>query len=1598
MTIDKGGLQYGIDVNGNFADLLKFRQEVQGATEDWDRFAAQISKSRSETTAVSAEVAKMAAAAESAAKASSSLATTQERLATASKATAAAVSAEGEGQDVATLALKKREAALLKLLVAQEEANLAMQDGFAIETEQRTSNQQLQEANKKLTAILDKRGETEARLAAIAERGSDLSLEEAKALKLLTTEEILLLNAKTKLEQAKASFGKDSITRVQAETEAIRRQTAAEKESLTQRILFSKGLNAQGNGPLELPNTAATGAGPLLTEEEKLLQTAQDRLAVLQAQTTSDRLRQIDAEIEATKRQLAAEKEVATQRLLFSRGLNARGDGPLELPNTAAKGAGPLLSDQEKTLQKANQIVDRAQQEEALRLELAKRGLDISGRPLPVASPPDPGNASLKDQIKSLLGLSGAASQAESAASKAAFTFRRLFGIFAAFQIIRAGVSGFFGLVKDTITFNAQIEQANLGIASLLTAVGDVTDATGAAVDKTRQLALAQGEARRQIELLRRDALQTTATFEQLVATFQTALAPGFRAGLNVDQIRKFAISISQAAAAIGLSENQLAEEIRSILQGTIQARTTRIAVALGITNEDIRNAKQLGTLSEFLNKKFEAFAVAGKESLNTFDNLIARVRSGLALILQSGGLTFFSRMKDLLRDVFSLLTRTDPITGLLTPSPEAVLIVQTLAQGLTDAVSAAINLQTSLDFNQVLGVATAVASVISSISLVAASVIRGLVQGISDISGGVTLISNIIKSLRLDAILEPAVRILTVLVGLKISLSLAVLSAGLLGGALSSIFTVLKAIRAVVAATLALNAGAVPLALAQAGAFEQVRRSILNSVAAAGASGLLGTIGLCTAAVVGAGGLYYGWKKVLDTVTGTNTGLLDQIKIFGFLIQNSANLAVAASDSNHKYSAMSALLFGIAGLTQEIGDQTKKIDKTGPEGLSKAFSEIPGQIQRSRDVLASLGDVLKKIREDSVATQEELKFTLQNLGLEGPILDQQRTTFEAMVRLRQDSKTLVEEQRQIEAEMLGVGRQLLTNKEAINRLAASEQDLVSRGVALAQSQVAATEKVAVAQNQVLAAQEAFNKAKQASQSPAQVSSAQKELDLAKARLASREQELQKIKDQADLLLKSLNGQQDAEKRVTDLIVEKVRLLGQEVATAETLKALAQGRLDLELRISQATTQRLLGQSEQANFALQEEQQLQAVRTYSQLLTLWTSLANEEVRAVAAKENEISLSEAQILIDQSRRAIQEQRLQGLLEESRLREGQIATALAGTTDDTRRSELQNQILDQQRLSVSLEQQIALAKENSRLKAEEEAAALALSNQELEQLKARLDDSSFGAKLSESLRQLNEELPSRFKVTLDTLRNGVNGFASFAASAITDAFDPSKSVNLKERFGQFLLGFAQQIIQTLIQIAVVKSLLGLGFLGGFAAGGSVPAVDPTAGVPSGALGLARGGQVPRIGLAGGGSVPNVPVRVGRPSGLPSSDTTPIWGTPGEFMQPVPTVQALGVDFMEVLRTMRFDPLALRAAAGLQGRPSSPSGMPRGTRTGYASGGSIQAPVSSVGGLQSQSSGIGLSVMVASDDALEKLLRAGKGAMIRELEAAGFERTRG
>jgi len=280
--------------------------------------------------------------------------------------------------------------------------------------------------------------------------------------------------------------------------------------------------------------------------------------------------------------------------------------------------------------------------------------------------------------------------------SKASALIRRLLSAMLIYGAMTQLIYGFKSLIKTSLGFNRNIEAAQLGIAALITASVDVKDAYGNLVGISEKFAYAQGEAARQAALLRKDALMTEATYDQLLSTFQIGIAPGISGGLNLDEIREFTLRISQAATALDMAQVHLAEEIRSILQGTIKITTTRIAAALQITNADIRKWRQSGDLAKELFERFEAFKASGKYLKETMKGLTGRVRDAFSQMLGEAGKGLFDDAKKSLRVVFDLLTNITEagvefdsrVLAIFKRFFQAIRNVVAHAKGLADAIT----------------------------------------------------------------------------------------------------------------------------------------------------------------------------------------------------------------------------------------------------------------------------------------------------------------------------------------------------------------------------------------------------------------------------------------------------------------------------------------------------------------------------------------------------------------------------------------------------------------------------------------------------------------------------------------------------------------------------------------------------------------------------------------------------------------------------------------------------------------------------------------------------------------------------------------------
>ncbi|HYE75112.1 MAG TPA: hypothetical protein VEF04_17355, partial [Blastocatellia bacterium] len=237
-----------------------------------------------------------------------------------------------------------------------------------------------------------------------------------------------------------------------------------------------------------------------------------------------------------------------------------------------------------------------------------------------------------------------------------------------------ATTAAFSSLISTGIKFNSTIETSQLGIASLIASVAQLNNSDGIQLKGIDKLNAAIPLAEEQIKKLRIAGLETAATTEQLVEAFQQAVGPGLAAGLGLDQVRQLTIDITQAAGALGVPMAQLSQEVRTILEGTID-QNARIAKALGLTNEMVRNWRAQGVLADQLNRKLEVFRASGERVSKTFAGATSNLEEAVQLLAGSATDKFF---KEVTEDVIRFTARLIDLQNLdvskeLKPGVEAI-------------------------------------------------------------------------------------------------------------------------------------------------------------------------------------------------------------------------------------------------------------------------------------------------------------------------------------------------------------------------------------------------------------------------------------------------------------------------------------------------------------------------------------------------------------------------------------------------------------------------------------------------------------------------------------------------------------------------------------------------------------------------------------------------------------------------------------------------------------------------------------------------------------------------------------------------------------
>ena len=157
------------------------------------------------------------------------------------------------------------------------------------------------------------------------------------------------------------------------------------------------------------------------------------------------------------------------------------------------------------------------------------------------------------------------------------------------------------------------------------------------------------------------EAAKTAATSEELITTFRALLGPGLGAGMSVDEIKQLTVTGVNAVKSMGLDGRQLVQELRDLVQGGIQASSSTLATALGLTDKDIKAAKQSSEgLFKFLMKRLEGFKQSSTEYGNTLSGMLAQVKEGYALAQAQAVEPLRDAAKGILKDIRDVLYTKD--------------------------------------------------------------------------------------------------------------------------------------------------------------------------------------------------------------------------------------------------------------------------------------------------------------------------------------------------------------------------------------------------------------------------------------------------------------------------------------------------------------------------------------------------------------------------------------------------------------------------------------------------------------------------------------------------------------------------------------------------------------------------------------------------------------------------------------------------------------------------------------------------------------------------------------------------------------------------
>lgn len=283
---------------------------------------------------------------------------------------------------------------------------------------------------------------------------------------------------------------------------------------------------------------------------------------------------------------------------------------------------------------------------------------------------------------KNLQGIYGEMNKLDNAAERMRTSFSSAFtagaGIAAGMVGINSITDALGTAAQKAWDFSMNMETNRIGMAGIL---ASMTQLNGEALQWNDALAISANL----IDRMNTEALRTAATSEELVNTFRALLGPGLSAGMDLSQIQQLTTVGVNAVKSLGLEGTQIVQELRDLVQGGIQPASSTLATALGLTDADIKAAKNSSEgLFKFLMDRLQGFERASLETPKTLKGLMDQVDEAITRTGSIGMEPLQNRYKEFLQGISDALIAPDSFEL----NPAAIASVREFSQEAADVAS----------------------------------------------------------------------------------------------------------------------------------------------------------------------------------------------------------------------------------------------------------------------------------------------------------------------------------------------------------------------------------------------------------------------------------------------------------------------------------------------------------------------------------------------------------------------------------------------------------------------------------------------------------------------------------------------------------------------------------------------------------------------------------------------------------------------------------------------------------------------------------------------------------------------------------------------